>query len=155
MAFSGSSCCACATARPCRGPRGCWRRRCCCCKAPGRARQVAMTSPTAAAGTATATVSAWIASGPGVKVCLLSGDAQVVSMLVRFEAGAGVNDHHHALDEDCLVLEGEMFLGDILLQPGDYQLARAGGGHFGEFSDVGVLFFFHGALDPVLRQPRP
>jgi len=100
-------------------------------------------------------LSAWIVSGPGVKVCLLSGDAQVVSMLVRFEAGAGVNDHHHALDEDCLVLEGEMFLGDILLQPGDYQLAPAGGGHFGEFSDVGVLFFFHGALDPVLRQPRP
>ncbi|MBV5293445.1 MAG: cupin domain-containing protein [Curvibacter lanceolatus] len=99
-------------------------------------------------------LSAWIASGPGVQVCLLSGDAQVVSMLVRFEAGAGVNDHHHALDEDCLVLEGEMFLGDMLLQPGDYQLAPAGGGHFGEFSDVGVLFFFHGALDPVLREPR-
>lgn len=99
-------------------------------------------------------LSAWIASGPGVRVCLLSGDALVVSMLVRFEAGAGVNDHHHALDEDCLVLEGEMFLGDMLLQPGDYQLAPAGGGHFGEFSDVGVLFFFHGALDPVLREPR-
>lgn len=99
-------------------------------------------------------LSAWIPSGRGVTVCLLSGDAEVVSMLVRFEAGASVADHHHALDEDCLVLEGEMYLGDILLQPGDYQLAPAGGGHFGECSDVGALFYFHGALDPVLRQPR-
>ena len=70
---------------------------------------------------------------------------------MRFAPGASVPDHGHALDEDCLVLQGEMFLGDILLRTGDYQLAPSGGSHFGETSDVGVLFFFHGALDPVLR----
>jgi hypothetical protein len=69
-------------------------------------------------------------------------------------AGASVPDHGHALNEDCLVLEGEMFLGDILLRTGDYQLAPAGGSHFNENSDVGVLFFFHGALDPVLKEIR-
>lgn len=93
----------------------------------------------------------WRPTAAGVEVMPLRGDAEVVSMLVRFAAGASVADHHHALNEDCLVLEGEMFLGDILLRAGDYQLAPAGGGHFGECSDVGVLFFFHGALDPVLR----
>ena len=93
----------------------------------------------------------WLASSPGVEVLPLKGDSEVVSMLVRFAPGASVADHHHALDEDCLVLEGEMFLGDILLRTGDYQLAPAGGGHFGETSDVGVVFFFHGALDPMLR----
>jgi anti-sigma factor ChrR (cupin superfamily) len=93
----------------------------------------------------------WQASAHGVDVLPLRGDADVVSMLVRFAAGASVADHGHALDEDCLVLQGEMFLGDILLRTGDYQLAPAGGTHFGETSDVGVLFFFHGALDPVLR----
>jgi hypothetical protein len=92
----------------------------------------------------------WVASGPGVQVMALCGDTTVVSMLVRFEPGGAVADHHHALDEDCLVLAGEMFLGDILLRDLDYQLAPAGGGHFGETSDVGVTFFFHGALDPVL-----
>lgn len=99
----------------------------------------------------------WHASGPGVEVLPLRGDAEVVSMLVRFAPGAAVADHAHALDEDCLVLQGEMFLGDILLRAGDYQLAPAGGTHFGETSDVGVLFFFHGALDPVLRggPPKP
>ena len=97
----------------------------------------------------------WHASSEGVEVLPLRGDSEVVSMLVRFAAGASVPDHHHALDEDCLVLQGEMFLGDILLRTGDYQLAPAGGSHFGETSDVGVLFFFHGALDPVLRGETP
>ena len=80
----------------------------------------------------------------------LCGDKQVMSMLVRFEAGACVLDHQHAVDEDCLVLRGEMFLGDILLRTGDYQLAPAGGAHFDETSDVGATFYFHGALDPAL-----
>lgn len=93
----------------------------------------------------------WLGNGPGVQVLPLRGDRDVVSMLVRFEPGAAVPDHHHALDEDCLVLEGDMFLGDILLREGDFQLAPAGGSHFGECSEHGVLFYFHGALDPVLR----
>lgn len=92
----------------------------------------------------------WLPTSDGVAVIPLRGDNRVVSMLVRFAAGASVADHHHALDEDCLVLQGEMFLGDILLRTGDYQLAPAGGSHFGETSDCGVMFFFHGALDPVL-----
>jgi quercetin dioxygenase-like cupin family protein len=96
----------------------------------------------------------WHEAGDGVEVLPLRGDEEVASMLVRFAPGGAVADHRHALDEDCLVLEGEMFLGDILLRAGDYQLAPAGGGHFGECSERGVLFFFHGALDPVLRAER-
>jgi len=92
----------------------------------------------------------WVHNRPGVQVLPLAAKRHVVSMLVRFEPGAGVPDHGHEIDEDCLVPEGEMFLGDILLRPGDYQLAPAGGGHFGETSDAGVLFFFHGAVDAAL-----
>lgn len=95
----------------------------------------------------------WHASGPGVQVARLAGDADVVSMLVRFEPGAAVPDHRHAIDEDCLVIEGEMFLGDVLLRADDFQLAPAGGTHWGETSDVGCLFWFHGAIDPVLKAP--
>jgi anti-sigma factor ChrR (cupin superfamily) len=93
----------------------------------------------------------WVHSRAGVQALPLAVQANVVSMLVRFEAGAGVPDHGHALDEDCLLLQGEMFLGDILLRAGDYQLAPAGGTHFGETSETGALFFFHGALDEALR----
>jgi mannose-6-phosphate isomerase-like protein (cupin superfamily) len=96
----------------------------------------------------------WHDGGRGVRVARLAGDADVVSMLVRFDAGASVPDHHHAIDEDCLVIDGEMFLGDVLLRQGDFQLAPAGGGHWGETSDVGCLFYFHGAIDPALKPGR-
>ncbi len=95
----------------------------------------------------------WRPTFEGVEVLPMWGSADITSMLVRFAPGASVPDHHHAAHEDCLMLEGEMFLGDILLRPGDYQLAPAGGGHFGETSDVGCTFFFHGAIDPVLVAP--
>ena len=92
----------------------------------------------------------WYPNFPGVEVMPLWGHAAVTSMLVRFAAGAGVPDHAHAVDEDCLMLAGELYLGDVLLRPGDYQLAPAGGTHFGELSDVGGTIYFHGAIDPVL-----
>ena len=92
----------------------------------------------------------WVSTSPGVEVMKLCGDQQVVTMLVRFAVGASVADHRHSIDEDCLVLQGEMFLGDVLLRQSDYQLAPAGGSHFGEMSDVGVTFYLHGGLDPVL-----
>ncbi|MBI5716835.1 MAG: hypothetical protein HZC37_04015 [Burkholderiales bacterium] len=96
----------------------------------------------------------WHEGFAGVRTLALWGTPQVVSMLVHFAPGAGVPDHRHAVHEDCLMLEGSMFLGDILLRAGDYQLAPAGGGHFGEMSDVGGTFFFHGAIDAALRPPR-
>lgn len=96
----------------------------------------------------------WRSNSPGVEILPLWGNAEVTSMLLRFAAGAGVPVHRHAVEEGCLMLNGEMLLGDILSQPGDYQLAPAGGRHFGETSDVSGTFFFHGAIDPVLV-PQP
>jgi quercetin dioxygenase-like cupin family protein len=77
----------------------------------------------------------------------LWGHPDCTSMLVRFAPGAGVPDHQHAVHEDCLMLEGEMFLGDILLRPGDYQLAPAGSGHLATETDTGVVIYAHGDLD--------
>jgi len=95
----------------------------------------------------------WRQTFEGVEVLPMWGSTDITSMLVRFAPGASVPDHPHAANEDCLMLDGEMFLGDILLRPGDYQMAPAGVGHFGETSDVGCTFFFHGAIDPVLVAP--
>jgi quercetin dioxygenase-like cupin family protein len=69
------------------------------------------------------------------------------AFLVRLDPGASVPGHHHHRDEECLVIEGEMFLDDVLLLGGDFQLAPAGGVHLGVSSDRGALLYVHGDLD--------
>lgn len=98
---------------------------------------------------------AWSPAVQGVAMLSLCVSEDVVSMLVHMEAGSKGADHGHALNEDCMVLRGDMYLGDILLRAGDYQLAPAGGSHFEIASDDGALFYFHGALDPQVFGKAP
>lgn len=92
----------------------------------------------------------WVPTWPGVEVMDLSGDRRVASMLVRLAAGASIPDREHACDADCVVLQGDMFLGDVLLRAGDYQHARAGSVPVGMSSDAGATFYLHGAPAPML-----
>lgn len=85
----------------------------------------------------------------GVDAAALQVHDEVASMLVRVAPSTTVPDHGHSLEEDCYMLAGDMFLGDILMRAGDYQLAPVGRDHVGISSDVGALFYFHGALPPA------
>lgn len=101
-----------------------------------------------------ADAAAWQAALPGIDLLPLASERQVRSMLVRLAPGAEVPDHAHEVHEDCLMLEGEFFLGDVLLRAGDYQFAPTGCAHFEEASDGGCLLFVHGAFDEaLLRTP--
>jgi hypothetical protein len=88
----------------------------------------------------------WWTLSPGVEVKNLRGREDVLSMLVRMQPGAVLGDHGHRLEEDCLMLGGEIFLGDILLRADDYHLAPVGARHVNGYSEVGGLLFVHGAL---------
>jgi quercetin dioxygenase-like cupin family protein len=88
----------------------------------------------------------WVQIAPGVQKKELWSDGTLVSGFCRFAPGARFPGHAHPLDEECMMLSGEVFLGDILLRAGDYQLAAAGSVHGEVFSDVGALFFFRGAI---------
>lgn len=44
------------------------------------------------------------------------------------------------------MVQGELFLDDVLLREGDYQLAPAGTGHRVTEIDTGVVIFAHGDL---------
>lgn len=93
----------------------------------------------------------WQPFTPGVAVKPLFGDDAAISMLARFDPGARVATHGHRLDEDCIMIEGDLFLGDVLLRKGEYQLAPAGTEHQSLVSDHGAVLFFHGAVDAALR----
>lgn len=66
------------------------------------------------------------------------------SILVRLDAGARMPGHPHAVAEECLMLSGEAFFGDILLRAGEYQMAPLGSSHGEAYSDVGALLYVHG-----------
>ncbi|MBK6972930.1 MAG: cupin domain-containing protein [Sterolibacteriaceae bacterium] len=86
----------------------------------------------------------WREFAPGAQIKSLWRDADAQSMLLRLQPGARADAHAHSTDEECLMLDGEAFLGDTLLRAGDYQLAPAGSRHREVASDVGALLFVHG-----------
>lgn len=89
----------------------------------------------------------WRPCAPGAAKKELRTDGRLSSVLLRLEPGALLPGHDHALPEECLVLRGELFLGDLLLRAGDYQAAEAGSRHGAMTSDTGALVFLRGARE--------
>jgi len=84
---------------------------------------------------------------PGVREKKLWARDGRSSRLYRFEPGATCPGHGHASDEECVMLDGDAYFGDILVCAGDYQRVEAGAMHGEISSDGGALFFVHGADD--------
>ncbi len=89
----------------------------------------------------------WPEFAPGIRRRVLWTGGGQAALLYRADPGASVPNHSHGHDEECLMVQGELFLDDVLLQQGDYQLAPAGTGHRITETDVGVVLYAHGDLD--------
>lgn len=89
----------------------------------------------------------WPDFAPGIRRRVLWQRDGQAALLYHAEAGAQVPQHTHGHDEECLMVQGELFLDDLLLQEGDYQLAPAGTGHRVTHTDTGVIIYAHGDLD--------
>lgn len=89
----------------------------------------------------------WPDYAPGIQRRLLWQRDGQAAMLYYAQPGASVPLHTHGHDEECLMVQGELFLDDVLLQEGDYQLAPAGTGHRITETDTGVVIYAHGDLD--------
>lgn len=87
----------------------------------------------------------WQTLAPGVTMKTLHDDGNSHSFLVRLEAGAVLPSHPHEVDEECLVLEGEMHLGDLHFRAGDHHIARAGSMHGRVTSPRGGLMYVRSA----------
>lgn len=73
-----------------------------------------------------------------------------MTMLVRMAAGTAYPRHIHDGPEECLVLEGELRVGDDLLRPGDYQRAAPGSKHAVQSTDTGCLLLIVSSLSDEL-----
>ncbi len=86
----------------------------------------------------------WHTLAPGVDMQMLRRASDTTSYLLRIAAGMSVPAHDHATDEECLVLEGDVWLGDTHAFAGDYHLAHRGIPHGVIHTDTGCLLFLNG-----------
>lgn len=89
----------------------------------------------------------WPEFAPGICRRVLWQHEGQAAMLYCAQAGASIPLHSHGHDEECLMVHGELFLDDLLLRQGDYQLAPAGSSHHTTATDTGVVIYAHGDLD--------
>jgi anti-sigma factor ChrR (cupin superfamily) len=81
----------------------------------------------------------WEDVAPGISCCLLATDTEkhVVSMLVRLVPGGEYPPHTHAGVEELHLLDGELWIDERKLYPGDYNRAEPGTGDKRVWSQTG------------------
>jgi anti-sigma factor ChrR (cupin superfamily) len=84
-------------------------------------------------GTATqrAADAEWQQHSEGIVFRVLKVDEarQRQTLLVKMQPGAIYKSHSHDIDEECLVIEGDLRYGDFVLRAGDYHVAAPGTHH--------------------------
>jgi quercetin dioxygenase-like cupin family protein len=95
----------------------------------------------------------WRSFMPKVHIKVLMREGDTMSYLLRLEPGAMIPPHDYPQTEECVVLEGEVRIGEQTVHPGDYHVARAGHDHQLLRSESGALLFLRGAI-PSVKQVR-
>ena len=96
---------------------------------------------------------AWEEVAPGISCKLLATDKEThrVSMLVRLAPGVDYPPHTHAGVEELHLLDGELWIDDRKLVPGDYNRAEAGTGDKRVWSETGCTCVLITSTRDVLR----
>lgn len=82
---------------------------------------------------------AWEEVAPGISVKMLARDSErhMVSMLVRLVPGGEYPPHSHAGVEELHLLDGQLWINERLLYPGDYNLGPPGTADTRVWSETG------------------
>ena len=92
---------------------------------------------------------AWQPLAPGIDWLPLhrAPDQGWQTFLLRFAPGARLPPHRHAFPEECILLEGDLRIGDDRFGVGDYVVAPAGSRHPRVVSDGGAIAYLRAAID--------
>jgi quercetin dioxygenase-like cupin family protein len=89
----------------------------------------------------------WQAFLDKIEFKLLNHVDGVASYLLRMQPGAVLPAHRHPIDEECVVLEGELRIGQsLIIKAGGFHLARKEIPHADITTDHGALIFLRGAM---------
>jgi len=95
----------------------------------------------------------WEEVAPGIECKLLATDAgrHQVSMLVRLAPGGSYPGHTHAGVEELHLLDGELWIDERKVFPGDYHYAEPGTGDERVWSETGCTCVLITSTNDVLR----
>jgi anti-sigma factor ChrR (cupin superfamily) len=95
----------------------------------------------------------WKDVAPGISCKLLSTDVanERVSMLVRLASGTAYPPHVHAGVEELHLLDGELWIDDRKLYPGDYNRGEPGTGDSRVWSETGCTCVLVTSFSDILR----
>ena len=100
----------------------------------------------------------WVEFMPGIEFKMLYRDEMTGarSLLARLDAGVAMPAHDHGFPEECLVLQGEITIGDITVCAGDYHFAAKGARHGTLTTRTGALLYLRtGRGEPVPELTNP
>ncbi len=88
----------------------------------------------------------WQPFADGIEIKVLHEAEGTLSYLLRLQPHAVLPAHRHRQPEECMVLEGELRIGDHLRAPaGTYHLADTGTFHAPITTDRGAVIFLRGS----------
>jgi len=82
---------------------------------------------------------------PGIDRKVLHEEAGVMSYLLRFAPGAVLPAHRHPVDEECVVLQGTIRIGTLVLGPGGYHRVPRDVLDADSTTDDGCVIYLRGA----------
>lgn len=88
----------------------------------------------------------WQPFGAGVSLKVLHEADGIMSYLLRLAPGASLPAHRHPVDEECVVLEGELRIGPLRLRAGGFHLGRKDVLHDRLETVEGALIYLRGAV---------
>ncbi len=91
----------------------------------------------------------WQPFGTGVQIKVLHEAGGIMSYLLKLAPGASIPAHRHPCDEECVVLEGALQIGDLTVPAGGFHLARQGALHDRITTVDGATIFLRGAIPSV------
>ena len=95
----------------------------------------------------------WLNWKPGnppeveMKVLSIDKERSLYTTLVRMVSGSSILSHRHADIEESYIMEGELLVSGVLMQPGDYCRAEAGSMHAGVTTKTGCVFISVASLN--------
>lgn len=91
----------------------------------------------------------WQRFGHGLSMKVLHEAGGIMSYLVRLAPGAQLPGHRHPVDEECVVLEGAVQIGDLHVDAGGFHLGRKDVLHDVLRSEDGAVIYLRGAVPEI------